>query len=102
VGRSFAHLHEPALAMAAMFFRIEPALTPDDRFHQHGIQLMFGGNGANQAIVLLKSRRAHPFVKRINRIPRYHCEVSKACSECQHSAKDQFEKESYHFGIKSR
>ena len=41
VGRSFAHLHQPALAMAALLFWIEPALTPDDGFHQHRIEMMF-------------------------------------------------------------
>ncbi len=41
VGRYFAHLHQAALSMAAMLFWIEPALTPDDGFHQHRIQMMF-------------------------------------------------------------
>jgi hypothetical protein len=41
VGRSFGDLHQAALSMAALLFWIEPALTPDDGFHQHRIQMMF-------------------------------------------------------------
>ena len=41
VGGTFGHLHQPALSMAAVFLWIEPALTPDDGFHQHWIQMMF-------------------------------------------------------------
>ena len=51
-----------------MFSRIEAALTPNDRFHKHRIEMMFGCDNANQAIVLMKPRRAHPFVKRVDRI----------------------------------
>ena len=70
VGRFLGYLHEPALPVAAIFVRIEPALTPDDRFHEHGIELMFDRDDANEAVVSLKSRRAHPFVNRVNRVPR--------------------------------
>jgi len=41
VGTSLAHLHQAALSMAAMLLWIEPALTPDDGFHQRRIQMMF-------------------------------------------------------------
>jgi hypothetical protein len=40
VGRSFAHLHQPALSVTAVLLWIKPALTPDDSFHQHWIQMM--------------------------------------------------------------
>src|SRR5881394_891576 len=33
IGRFFAHLHEPALAGAAVFFGIKAAFAPNDRFH---------------------------------------------------------------------
>src|SRR5947207_9523719 len=77
VSRFFAYLHKPAFSVAAMFSRIKAALAPNDRFHQHGIEMMFNRDAANQSIVLLKPRRTHPFVERVNRIPRSHCEVSK-------------------------
>src|SRR5580765_2359094 len=41
VCRHFAYLHQAALSMSATLFRIEPALTPDDGFRQHRIQMMF-------------------------------------------------------------
>ena len=63
VGGFFAHLHESALSVAAMFSWIEAALTPHDCFHEHRIKMMFGCDGTNQAIVLMKPCRAHPFVK---------------------------------------
>src|SRR4029077_9623365 len=91
------YLHEPALPVAAIFVRIEPALTPNDRFHEHGIELMFDRDDANEAVVPLKSRRAHPFVNRVNWVPRYDCEVNEARSQRQHHAEDQFEEKSYHF-----
>src|SRR4030095_6132000 len=102
VGRFFAHLHESALSVAAIFSWIEAALTPHDCLHQHGIEMMFGCNGAKQAIVRMKPCRAHPFIKRVDRIARSHSEISETCGQRQHYAEDQFEQESYHFGIKSR
>ena len=86
VGRFFAHLHESALSVAAMFSWIEAAFTPHDCFHQHRIKMMFGRDGPNQAIVLMKPCRAHPFVKRVDRIARSHGEVSETCGKCQHYA----------------
>ena len=41
VGGTFGYLHQPALSMAAVFLWIEPALSPDDGFHQHRIEVMF-------------------------------------------------------------
>src|SRR6266480_837915 len=70
VGRFFSYLHEPALAVSAILSGIEPAFTPNDGFHQHRIKLVFQRYGPNEAIVLLKPRRTHPFVNRVNRIPR--------------------------------
>src|SRR6266540_440557 len=98
ISRFFTYLHKPAFAVAAMFSRIEAALAPNDGFHQHGIKVMFNRDAANQRIILLKPRRTHPFVERVNRISRSHCEISKSCSQCQQHAEDQFEEESYHFG----
>src|SRR5215470_9358324 len=63
LGRFLAHLHESALSVAAVFSRIEAALAPHDCFYQHRIEMMFGRYGANQAIVLMKSRRTHPLVE---------------------------------------
>ena len=50
--------------------QIEPAFTPNDGFHQHRIKLVFQRDGPDEAIVLLKPSRTHPFVNRVNRIPR--------------------------------
>ncbi len=61
--RFLAHLHETALARAADFLRIEPALTPHHRFHQHRVELMFGRDRFNERIKFLKARRTYPFVK---------------------------------------
>src|SRR5207253_11337186 len=47
VGGFFAHLHESALSVAAMFSWIEAALTPHDCFHENRITRMFGCAGAN-------------------------------------------------------
>ena len=58
--------------------------------------MMFYRDPANQGIILLKPRRAHPFVKRINRISRPHAEISKPCSQCQQHTENQFEEESDH------
>src|SRR6267378_587693 len=102
VSRFLAHLHESALSVAAMFSWIEAALTPDDCFHQHRIKMMFGCDGANKAIVLMKPCRTHPFVKRVDRIARSHGEIRETRGQRQHYAQDQFEQESYHVGIKSR
>src|SRR5262249_52658465 len=96
IGRFFAHLHKAAFSMAAMFSRIEAALAPNDRFHQHGIKMMSNRDATNQSIILLEPRRTHPFVKCINRISRPHAEISKPCSQCQQHAEDQFEDESDH------
>ena len=70
VGCSFSYLHEPALSVGAILSWIEPALAPNDGFHQHGIELMFGRDDANEAVVSLKSRRTHPFVNRVDRVAR--------------------------------
>src|SRR5436305_15216707 len=102
VGRFFAHLHESTLSVAAMFSWIEAALPPHDCFHQHRIKMMFGCDGANQAIVLMKPCRTHPFVKCVDWIAGSHGEISETCGQREHYAQDQFEKESYHVGIKSR
>ena len=96
VSRFFSYLHEAAFSMAAMFSRIEAALAPNDRFDQHGIEMMFYRDAANQGIILLKPSRAHPFVKCINRISRPHAEISKPCSQCQQHTENQFEEESDH------
>src|SRR5512133_1402100 len=44
----------------------------------------------------MKPGRAHPFVKCVQRIPRFHCDISKGRSDCQQYAENQFEKELYH------
>src|ERR1041384_1783727 len=44
----------------------------------------------------MKSGRAHPFVKRVERISGFQCEISKSRSNCQQHAQNQFEQELYH------
>src|SRR5262245_41193285 len=44
----------------------------------------------------MKPRRAHPFVKCVERIPRFQCEISKCRSNCQQYAEKQFEQKLYH------
>src|SRR5262245_2796993 len=39
--RYFAHLDQAGLFMTATLFWIEPALTPDNGFHQHRVKMMF-------------------------------------------------------------
>ena len=101
-GRSFAYLHQPALAGGTMFSRIKPALPPHHRLHQHWVEMMLQRDGANQRIVLMKPGRTHPFVKCINRITGLESQISKTRRYREQYAKDQFEEKSYHFGIKSR
>ena len=55
--RLFAHLHQAAFPGAAEFLRIETAFAPDDRLHQHRIEMMLGRHGSNQRVVLLETRR---------------------------------------------
>src|SRR5947207_5538802 len=77
----FGYLHEAALSPSPVLSRIKPALTPNDRFHHHRIQLMFDCDRAYEAIVLLKPRRAHRFVNRVKRIPGHEGEIGTARSE---------------------
>ena len=42
VGREFTDLHQAALSGSADLVRVEPALAPNDRFHQHWVELMLG------------------------------------------------------------
>src|SRR5215475_3970633 len=44
----------------------------------------------------MKPRRAHPFVKCVERVPRFQCEISKCRSNCQQYAEKQFEQKLYH------
>src|ERR1051325_10095446 len=44
----------------------------------------------------MKSGRAHPFVKRVERISGFQSEISKSRSDCQQHAQNQFEQELYH------
>ena len=64
--------------------------------------MMFGRDGANQAIVLMKPRRTHPFIKRVDRIARSNSEINEARGQGQQYAQDQLEQELYHVDIKSR
>jgi hypothetical protein len=56
-GGPLADLHEAAFAGAADLPRIKTALAPDDRFHKHRIELVLGGDRANEIIELMKTRR---------------------------------------------
>src|SRR6266511_924291 len=58
--------------------------------------MMFLRNAADKPVVLMKPGRAPPFVKCVQRIPRFHCDISKGRSDCQQYAENQFEKELYH------
>ena len=73
----FAHLHQAAFTRSAEFLRVESALPPDDRFHQHRVELMLGRDRTNERVVLLKTRRADPFVERVERIARAHREIGQ-------------------------
>ena len=64
--RPLAHLHQAAFAGAADFPRIKPALAPDDRFHQHRVELMLGRDRANEIVELMKTRRTNPFVSGVD------------------------------------
>src|SRR4029453_5149768 len=44
----------------------------------------------------MKPRRAHPFVKCVERVPRFQCEISKCRGKCQEYAEKQFEQKLYH------
>src|SRR5438552_3624787 len=44
----------------------------------------------------MKPGGAHPFVKCVQRIPCFHCDISKGRSDCQQYAENQFEKDLYH------
>src|SRR5262245_57617019 len=44
----------------------------------------------------MKPRRAHPFVKCVERVPRFQREISKCRSNCQQYAEKQFEQKLYH------
>src|SRR6266404_6986665 len=44
----------------------------------------------------MKPGGAHPLVKCVQRIPRFHCDISKGSGDCQQYAKNQFEKDLYH------
>src|SRR4029450_711992 len=94
VGRFLAHLHQPALAGAAMFPWIKPAFAPNDRLHEHRIEMMFYRDEKNQMIVLVKPSRTHPFVKCINWIARARRQINKARREGKQYAKNQFKQKS--------
>src|SRR5207249_3217826 len=64
--RPLAYLHQAALAGAADFPRIKTALAPDDRFHQHRIELVLGRDRANEIIELMKTRRTNPLVSGVD------------------------------------
>src|SRR4029450_12117071 len=96
VGRFLAHLHQPPPPRAAMFPWMKPAFAPNDRLHQHRIEMMFYRDGTNQMIVLVKPSRTHPFVKCINRIARARRQINKARREGKQYAKNQFKQKSNH------
>src|SRR5262245_55350525 len=44
----------------------------------------------------MKPGRAHPFVKCVQRLRRFYCEIGKRCSDCQQDAENKFKQELYH------
>ena len=96
IGRFLAHLHEAALSGAAVFFGIKAAFAPNDCFHQHRIEMMFHRHQTNQVIVFFKTGRAHPFVERVDGVARSRRQITKARSQCEQYAKDQFKAEPCH------
>ena len=66
LGRNLTHLHQPSLAGAAHFLRIEFALAPDHRLQQHRIELIRRRDRADQPIVLLKPLGTEPFMNGVN------------------------------------
>jgi hypothetical protein len=57
---------------------------------------MFGGDGANERVMLLESGGADPFVEGVERIARSHREINQARHSGEQQADDQLEKESGH------
>src|SRR5204862_4044749 len=98
VGRFFAYLHESALSGSAVLFWIKPALTPNDRLHEHRIEMMRYRDRANQLIIPLKTRRAHPFVKCVDWVARSDGQINRAHRQREQYANDEFKQESNHSG----
>jgi len=95
----FGYLHEAALSPTPILSRIKPALTPNDRFHQHRIEMMRCRERANQVIIALKTGRAYPFVKCVDWVSGLDGQVTSARSQCEQHANDEFEQESYHVSL---
>ena len=93
----FAHLHQTALARRPELLRIKTALAPDHRLDQHRIDLVLGADVTNQLVVLLKARRADPFVKCVDRIARSVTRNKRSPPlPARSKANNEFEKKSGH------
>ena len=84
--RHFAHLHQAAFSGAAELVRIEPAFAPDDRLHQHRIEMMLGRHRPNERVMLLKTPGTDPLLKRVNRIARFDARDRPALAAVASSA----------------
>src|SRR5438046_1407796 len=58
--------------------------------------MMFERNAPDELVVPMKPGLTHPFVKYVQRITRFNCEISECRSDCQQHAENQFEQELYH------
>ncbi len=90
---ALAHLHQPTLAGASELVRIEPALSPHHRLHQHRIELMLGRGGANEIVELMKTSRADPFVSGVDYVAGAERDNSESSQNGQADANDEFENE---------
>src|SRR5205814_8783385 len=64
--RTFAHLHETTLASGSNLSWIEPALTPNNGFDQHRIELVLSSDRASEVVELMETRRAEPLVSGVD------------------------------------
>ena len=75
--------------MGAVLLRVEPALAPNQRFHQHGIEMPLGRDRADKLVVVSKARRAHPFESGVERVAGAKGEIPKAGGKGKQQTKDQ-------------
>jgi len=91
------YLHQPSFTSAAEFLWIEPAFSPDHRFYQHWIKMVFGSDSGNKTVVLLEPGGTHPFEHCVNWIARPERQVNETRSYGQQYNENELEGESNHF-----
>ena len=86
----------PRSPAAPNFFGSNLLSRQTNCLHQHRIDPMFRRDAANQAVVLVKTRRADPFVKCVSRIARSIREIGQRRCSRQQQANDELEKKPRH------